>query len=177
MPDALALIEQSSEARRNRDHATAHELAQEAADISKASGDAHGLGAALAALARLRRDDHDHAAAAALYEESAELARQNGDRMALAQCLRHIGDVLTELGELDGAEQRYDEAGRIFESENIGQLGRANFLRSIALLKEKQGARDAAADLWGEARALYAASGIDAGVQESDRRLAHLKSA
>jgi tetratricopeptide (TPR) repeat protein len=177
MPHCVQLIEQSNEARRNGDRASARRLAEQGAEISRASGDLDALGAALAALARLHRDEHDHAEAVALYEEAAELARRSGDRMALAHRLRHLGDVLTELGELDRAEQCYDEAGHIFRNGNIGQLGQANFLRSIALLKERQGARRAAADLWVQARTLYAATGIDAGVQESDRRLANLKTA
>lgn len=177
MPDALDLVDQSTEARRNGDRAAARKLAEEAAAISKASDDPHGLGAALAMLGRLHRDDHDREAAVASYEQAAELARKCGDRMALAHRLRHIGDVLTQLGNLDRAEQCYDEAGPIFDEEDVGQLGKANFLRSVALLKERQGARTTAADLWVRARALYQATGIDAGVQESDRRLANLRTA
>lgn len=177
MSDVLRLIEGSSEARRNGDHATAVTLAEEAAEMSRTSGDPHDLGAALAALGRLRRDERDHQRALALYEQAAELARKNDDQDSLAQRLRHIGDILTQMGELERAEQCYDEAGRIFQSLDIGQLGEANFLRSIALLKEKQGASVAAADLWVRARALYAATGIEAGVQESDRRLALLRPA
>jgi tetratricopeptide (TPR) repeat protein len=177
MSDALKLIEQSSEARRNGDHATASMLADDAADMARTSGDQIELGAALAMLGRLRRDEHEHQAAVAFYERAAELARQSGDEAALAQRLRHMGDVLTEQGELDRAELCYDEAAPFFEAQEIGQLGQANFLRSIALLKEKQGAHDAAADLWMKARALYAATGIEAGVQESDRRLGKLRTA
>jgi tetratricopeptide (TPR) repeat protein len=177
MSDALSLIDRSSEARRNGDRAAARKLANDAAEMSRTSHDPHGLGAALATLGRLHRDDHDHRAALASYEEAAELARQCGDELALAQRLRHIGDLLTEQGELSRAEQCYDEAGRVFDRLGIGQLGQANFHRSIALLREKQGAVGAAADLWVKARALYAATGIDAGVQESDRRLANLKTA
>jgi tetratricopeptide (TPR) repeat protein len=175
MSDVLALIERSSEARRNGDPAAARQLANDAARISKDSGDPHELGAALAALGRLHRDDHDDDAALASYEEAAQLARQSGDELALAHRLRHIGDILTDQGQLTMAEQCYDEAGPMFERLGIGQLAQANFLRSTALLKEKQGARGAAADLWTRARALYAASRIEAGVQESDRRLANLR--
>ncbi|HET7282773.1 MAG TPA: tetratricopeptide repeat protein [Sphingomicrobium sp.] len=177
MSDARALIESSAEARRRGDRAAARKLANEAAEMSKASRDRKGLGAALAALGRLHRDDHDYDAALASYEEAAELARESGDELALAHRLRHIGDILTEQGQLSPAEQRYDEAGPIFERLGIGQLAQANFLRSTALLKEKQGERGAAADLWTMARTLYAATGTEAGVQESDRRLANLKTA
>jgi len=75
MPNVRALIERSAEARRSGDRAAARKLANEAAEMSKASRDRHGLGAALAALGRLHRDDHDYDAALASYEEAAELAR------------------------------------------------------------------------------------------------------
>lgn len=175
MPDTLALIERSNEARRSGNRAGARNLAQEAAEISRASGDRHQLGAALAALGRLHRDDGDYEAALGAYQEAAELARRSGDELSLAHRLRHIGDILTEQEDLSRAEQCYEEAGVIFRRADIGQLEEANFLRSLAILKEKQDALGAAADLWTKARALYAGTSIDAGVEESDRRLANLK--
>lgn len=177
MPDTLALMERSNEARRSGDRAGARKLAEEVAEMSRASGDCLQLSAALAALGRLYRDDGDYESALGSYQEAAELARQGGDELSLAQCLRHIGDILTEQGEFSRAEQCYDEAGVIFERADIGDLAAANFLRSIAILKEKQGAPGAAAELWTRARTLYAGTGIDAGVKESDRRLANLKTA
>ena len=175
--DALDLVERSSEARRNRDHAAATSLAEQAAEMARASGNANALGSALAALGRLCRDEHRLDAAVDYYEQAAAIARQEGDALALAHRLRHIGDVATDQGDLTRAEQCYEEAGRLFGEQQIGALQRANFLRSKALLREKQGADAAAAELWSDARTLYAESGIDAGVEESDRRLQRLRAA
>ena len=175
--DAMTLIERSSEARRKRDHSTAVSLAEEAVEVARTSGDLHALGLALAALARLRRDEHEADSAVELYEQSADIARQHGDDLALAHRLRHIGDIVAEQGDLARAERCYDKAERLFEDAAIGPLNKANFLRSKALLREKQGASAAAAALWSDARALYAESGIDVGVEESDRRLQRLGAA
>jgi tetratricopeptide (TPR) repeat protein len=176
MDDALNLIERSSEARRNGDHETAIRLAEAAMETARCSNDLNGRGSALAQLARLRRDERRPDAAVKLYEEAAGIAREQGDFLALAHRLRHIGDVSAEQGDLGRAEECYDEAGHLFEAYGTGQLTMANFLRSKALLREKQGANAAAVQLWTDARVLYAASGIDAGVEESDRRLMRLSS-
>jgi len=174
--DAASLIERSGEARRNGDHPAALRLAEQALETARESNDIDGLGSALAQLARLRRDEHETDAAVKLYEEAAAIAREQGDPLALAHRLRHIGDIVTEQGDLARAERFYDEAGRLFEAHGTGQLVMANFFRSKALLRERQGENAAAAQLWTDARELYAASGIDAGVMESDRRLQRLGS-
>jgi len=174
--DALSLIERSSAARRSGDHAAAMGLAEEAKDAAQTSGDPRQLGAALSALGRLRRDEHKLEAAAQLYEQAVALAREAGDTMALAQRLRHVGDIAIEQDDLARAEQCFDEASQIFDALESDPLGQANFLRSMALLREKQRANDVAAGLWSDARALYVEAGIDAGVEESDRRLRRLAS-
>lgn len=174
MPDdALSLIERSSAARRAGDHATAVGLAEEARRAAENPGQ---LGTALSVLGRLRRDEHKLEAAAQLYEQAVALAREAGDTMALAQRLRHVGDVAIEQDDLARAEQCFDEASPIFDALESDPLSRANFLRSMALLREKQRANDVAAGLWSDARDLYVEAGIDAGVEESDRRLRRLAS-
>jgi tetratricopeptide (TPR) repeat protein len=173
--DVRRLIDKSSDARRARDHAAAVNFAELAIETARQANDHEGLGAALAAFGRLRRDERDLDGAAKLYEEAAEIARELGDELTLAHRLRHIGDIATEQGDLGRAEDCYDHAGQLFGTQETAQLDRANFLRSKALLKEKQGAKEAAAQYWAEARALYSATGVDAGVKESDRRLALLK--
>lgn len=174
--DALSLVERSSSARRAGDHATAVSLAEEAKDAAQSSGDPKALGAAYSALGRLRRDEHSLEAAAELYGLAIALARESDDANALAQRLRHVGDIAVEQGNFARAEQCYDEAGPLFDALEVGPLTSANFLRSVALLREKQGANAAAAGLWSDARSLYAEAGIDAGVEESDRRLRRLSS-
>ena len=177
MPEnAMSLIERSSEARRNGDHESALQLAEHAAETARRSNDIGGLGSALAQLGRLSRDEHEPDAAVAFYEEAAAIAREQGDPLALAHRLRHIGDIAAEQGDLARAEVCYEEAGQLFETHGTGQLNMANFLRSKALLREKQGAYAAAVQLWVDARELYAASGIEAGMEESDRRMRRLSS-
>jgi tetratricopeptide (TPR) repeat protein len=173
--DVRSLIDRSGEARRARDHATALSLAESAAESARSINDRSGLGAALAALGRLRRDERELDEALKLYEEAASIARERGDGGALAHRLRHIGDIAMERRDLARAEDCYDEAGGLFDRQSTGELERANLLRSKALLKEKQGANEAAAQYWTQARALYLATGIADGVKESDRRLALLK--
>ena len=173
--DVRRLIDKSSDARRARDHGAAVDFARLAIETARQCNDRDDLGTALAALARLRRDERDFDAAVKLYEEAAEIARELGSELALAHRLRHIGDIATEQGDLGRAEECYDQAGQLFDTQETAQLERANFLRSKALLKEKQGAKEAAAQYWAEARAHYSATGVDAGVKESDRRLALLK--
>lgn len=172
--DVQSLIGRSSEARRAQDHATAVQFAGSAVEKARQTGDRDGLGAALAALARLRRDERDLPAAIRLYEEASVIAREQGDGPSLAHRLRHIGDIAMDQGDFARADDCYEQAGEFLGGQETGQLDKANFLRSKALLKEKQGDREAARQLWSQARLLYTATGIDAGVKESDRRLANL---
>ena len=174
MNEVQVLIDQSSEARRARDHAAALRFAISAVELARQTNDREGLGAALSALGRLRRDERDFDGAVTLYEEAAAIAREQDDQSALAHRLRHIGDIALEQDDLVRAEKCYEEAGELFGKLDVGQLDQANFLRSKALLKERQGDTEAARQLWSKARALYSATGVDAGVRESDRRLALL---
>ena len=164
--DPSTLIEQSSEARRRGDPAAAMRLAAEAVDLARARDNRVFLGEALAAMARLRRDEQQYDAAVRLYEESAAVARQCGDKRPLAHRLRHIGDIAAEQGDLQVAESSYAEAERLFEGMDVGELDKANFLRSKALLSERQGESETAFQLWQEAQKLYRASRIDEGVKE-----------
>lgn len=49
-------------------------------------------------------------------------------------------------------------------------LNLANAIRSFAVLKEEAGEHDGAQLLWSEARELYAAEHVDAGVAECEKR-------
>jgi hypothetical protein len=50
-------------------------------------------------------------------------------------------------------------------------VGLANAIRPVALLHEAQGREAEAAPLWREARTLYEAHGVEAGVAECDAHL------
>jgi hypothetical protein len=50
----------------------------------------------------------------------------------------------------------------------------ANAIRGVAILNGDLGRREQAQALWKEARDLYASVQVDAGVEESERRIAEL---
>jgi hypothetical protein len=75
-------------------------------------------------------------------------------------------------------EHRLDDARRDLTAavgrEDAATLDLANAIRPLAILKETTGDAAAARRLWEEARDLYAAAGIAAGVTECTARLARL---
>lgn len=172
--DPSSLIHRSREARRNGNGALALQLARQAEAAGLASDDIGGRSAAAAMIGQLQRDDGRLDDAIRSYEGAVRLAREAKDQPLLAHHLRHLGDIAVERGELERAEDCYAEAGTLMEANGTSRLNKANSLRSVAILREKQGASAAAADLWSEVRTIYAAEGIEDGVRESDRRLAAL---
>lgn len=84
------------------------------------------------------------------YEEAATIYRAEGDALRLAHTVRHVGDVLREQRRLDLAESRYLEALQIYSATGNTEPARL---------------------LWAEARDLYAAVDVEAGVTECNRRL------
>jgi tetratricopeptide (TPR) repeat protein len=105
------------------------------------------------------------------YELAAALYREQDNPLRLAHTVRHVADILRGLGRWEEARALYAEAIEIYRAQpDSVALDMANALRGSALLKEATGAD--AVELWREARGLYAAAGIDAGVEEADRRIA-----
>ena len=113
----------------------------------------------------------DREAAVATWSEVVDLRRANGAAAGLAHALRHLGHTLLELGRPGEAEPALVEALALTRSGGVGGVTLANAVRPVALLREGQGRVDEARALWIEARALYAAAGIDAGVGECDDHL------
>jgi hypothetical protein len=73
------------------------------------------------------------------------------------------------------AEPCYHEALTIYRAhKETPPLDLANAIRGLALLKSNAGEVEEARALWAEARDLYAAVNVEAGVKESSRRLALL---
>jgi tetratricopeptide (TPR) repeat protein len=130
-------------------------------------------GRALALRAKAERDAGRTEAAIALYRDAAGVARREGDVLALAHRLRHIGDIHLDAGRLDLAAPCYDEALALYRSrDDVTPLDLANLLRPLALLSEACPEPEAALLYWAEARALYEAAGVAAGVAECTRHLA-----
>jgi hypothetical protein len=85
----------------------------------------------------------------------------------LAHTVRHLGDVYHEEGFSGLAEPCYHEALSIYRNhETSPSLDLANAIRSLAVLRWEQ-----AKVLWEEARDLYSAVGIEAGIKEGTDRL------
>jgi uncharacterized protein len=172
------LLSRGYEARREHRLADAREIFAEAVQHYRETGEQNLLARALTGLGQIERDMAREDAALLLYEEAAAIYRSLGDPLRLAHTIRHVGDILRKLGKLDhgklaAAEACYAEALRIYrEHAETSPLDLANTLRGFALLRGDNGDEAGAALLWREAGDLYAAVNVQAGVDESERRLA-----
>jgi tetratricopeptide (TPR) repeat protein len=112
----------------------------------------------------------DLPAAQQLYEQAVAQVRASGDRLRLAHTIRHLGDVHRQQQHWPDAESCYIEALEIYRGHpSPNPLDLANAIRPYALLKSNTGRDEEAWPLWTEARDLYQALGIDAGVEECSR--------
>jgi tetratricopeptide (TPR) repeat protein len=126
----------------------------------------------LAAAARAR-DAHRLDEAAQHYAAALAVCRVNGDALRVAHTARHLGDIQRERGLHDQAEALFEDAIALYRgSTETKVLDLANALRPLALLHETLGNAERAGRLWREARTLYAAINVTAGVSECDARLA-----
>ena len=73
---------------------------------------------------------------------------------ARANTLRSLGDLESRLGNVDGARQRYEEALKLYESEQ-SNLGRANTLKSLGDLESRLGNVDGARQRYEDALKLF----------------------
>lgn len=107
------------------------------------------------------------------YAKAAALARETNQPLLRAFALRHLSDIDRNADRPDAALAHAEQALALYRrhGENAS-LDAANALRLMALALEGLRRAPAAAKAWGEARALYVALGIDAGVEESDVHLA-----
>jgi tetratricopeptide (TPR) repeat protein len=130
------------------------------------------LAKALTALGQAERDLQHHDVAIEYYQRAADIYRRSGDALRLAHTIRHVGDILRNTKQLSRAKPCYEEALEIYRANTASPpLDVANALRGCALLDEDLGDHDAAATLWCEARDLYAAVNVQAGVEECESRL------
>ncbi len=122
-------------------------------------------------LHRARRND----AATARYEEAVAVARRSGDPLRLAHAIRHLGDTHRRARRLAEAEACYDEALALYAAKDEPPtLAYANAIRPMAILKEALGETGEALHLWQQAKSLYAAVPVAAGVAECEKNLARL---
>ena len=109
--------------------------------------------------------------AADFYRRSAEVFDANGDFMKGAHAARHQAEALLKAGDPAAASNCILEVVRFYRGQEVGRLELANALRVAGLAEEGCGHVDEARVFWSEARELYMAEGIDAGVAEAERRL------
>ena len=140
----------------------------EAVAICRAAGADRELVTALGKLGHVEQDAGRHDAARVCFEEAVAAARTLADPLRLAHAVRHLGDVHRHARRLAAAEACYEEALSLYGRHAAGAatLDHANALRPMAILKEESGQAEEARMLWGRARELYAAAGIEAGVAE-----------
>ena len=171
------LIDRATQAQHDRRLTDARTAWTAAVELLRQEDDRPTLGPALRSLAEIERKLHDDEAARAHYEEAVELYRHLDDPLTLAHTIRHLGDVYRHANQPALAEPCYREALGLYRAHpEAAPLDVANAIRSMAVLKSVAGAVDEARALWEEAKQLYSATGIEAGVAESSRRLAQLAS-
>ena len=169
------LIHRAAQAQHDRRLSDAKTDWTAAIELLRQQSDPTNLAYALRSLGEVNRKLHDDAAARANYEEAVDLYRRLDDPLALAHTVRHLGDVYRHVNEPALAEPCYREALDLYRAHpETAPLELANAIRSMAVLKSDTGAVEQARDLWEEAKQLYIATGVEAGVAESSQRLAQL---
>jgi tetratricopeptide (TPR) repeat protein len=169
------LLAEGYQARREHRLADAEAHFAKAVDLCRKAGDRALLAQALTDSGRIERDLHRADAALKHYGDAADLYRSLDAPLLLAHTIRHLADILQDQRKLDLAARHYKEALEIYRShDETPPLDLANALRGLALLKGETGDMEGAKNLWQEARGLYAAGDVQAGVAESDARIARL---
>lgn len=172
MTEIQDLIASAWESRRAGRYGEAEGVLRQAVALARRLGPPTDQARALSALAQVLRDAGSDDAALPMYEEALELSRQADDRLLTAHTGRHLGDLHREAGRLPATDACYQEALSLYEAaDDPNPVDVANALRPAALLKEAEGDPDGARRLWTEARRLYAAAGVEDGVEECDRHL------
>jgi tetratricopeptide (TPR) repeat protein len=169
------LMQSATLARREHRHAEAERDLIEAVSMARTNGSRGDLAKALTGLGQIERDLNRMDASLQHYEEALGLLRAEGDALKIAHTVRHVGDIHQDAGRRELAEPCYAEALRLYRGDpRTRPLDLANAIRGLALLKDNAGEADEARLLWQQARELYAAVNVEAGVAESTRRLARL---
>jgi tetratricopeptide (TPR) repeat protein len=169
------LMKRAQEARRERRGEDARRDLIAAVEMARSAEHRGELAQALTGLGQIERDAGNYDAARAHYEEAAEIYRMQGEPQRLAHALRHIGDILQDQGRGRLGEAYVREALELYRADTrTAPLDLANAIRGLAVIKQGLGASGQARALWVEAKDLYASVGVDAGVRESEKRIAEL---
>lgn len=173
MPERLdELLDQALQSRKEHRLDDARRSLLEATEIARQSQAKLDLARALTRLGQIERDLRHSDAALQCYEEAVAIYRDEGDALRLAHGVRHMADIHLEQKRRDVAERCYYEALAIYRAqEEVSPLELANAIRGLAVLKSGDRETGEAKLLWQEARDLYDAAGVHAGVEESSHRL------
>ena len=105
------------------------------------------------------------------YAQVAALSREGGEALFQAHALRQLSDMDRELGQAAGALAHADQALALYRAHGGEGADVVNSVRLKALALDALRRREAAVAAWTEARDLYEAAGVTAGVAECDARL------
>ena len=176
MSNTDELLSLALQARRENRLDDARQHLVEAVNREREADTGVGLAKALTRLGQIERDLGHKDVALRSYQEAAAIYRTADDVLRLAHTVRHVADIHRERGHTELAEPCYHEALSIYRgNEHTPPLDLANAIRGLAILKDEAGAAEASRLLWEEAKELYTAVNVKAGVDESCRRLALLE--
>ncbi len=168
------LLKQAYEARQEKRLDDAKRHLVDAVDLCRKASIQRDLAKALTSLGQIERDLNHYPVAQRLYEEAVAIYRRE-DTSRLAHAVRHLGNIHRHTCDIELAEACYHEALELYrENPQTSPLELANAIRGLAILKGERGEAGQARQLWMEARDLYAAAEVQAGVDEASRRLACL---
>ena len=106
------------------------------------------------------------------YARAAALSRESGAPLLQAHALRHLSDLDREADHLEQALAHAEQAAALYAANGEqASLDMANALRLKALALDSLRRPDQATAVWREARDLYSAAEVAAGVAECERRL------
>ncbi|MGO8794554.1 MAG: tetratricopeptide repeat protein [Candidatus Sulfotelmatobacter sp.] len=166
------LMQRALQARRDNRSPDAKRDWTEALELCRRQASPADLAKILTGLGQIERDLHNNDAALAHYEQAIAIYRSANRPLNLAHAIRHVADIHRHQRRYDLAAAEYGEALTIYRGDpKTLQLDLANTLRGFAILKEATGENAQARAFWQEAKELYAAVNVDAGVLESTRRL------
>ncbi len=148
-----------------------------AIEAARSSDDPLLLARCLSGLGQIERDLHHTGIALEHYAHALGLYRDAGDALLIAHTARHLGEVYYERGSIAEAEPLLREALHLYRGDRrTGTLDLANTLLSVGILEARLHQPLQAAALFDEARQLYDAAGVQAGVDDCATRLRALLS-
>jgi tetratricopeptide (TPR) repeat protein len=166
------LIAAGYEARREQRAGDAEVAFAEAARLAEAAGDRRLLARALTGMGQMARDGGRGTDALEYYRAAVAQLRGLDEPLRLAHTVRHVGDILRQQGQPEDACGCYEEALVIYRGRGeTPPLDLANTLAGYARTRGDLRDTEAAVALWLEARDLYAAANVQAGVAEAERWL------